>query len=374
MGADLRFFSEGLALTTWLITLVVGWVLFRRTAPSGKWKRDFSWFMGLWGVGVAYLFVSRLFGVDAYVSRLEEVHIVNIEEINISAYSILRATYTLVLMWMGVRLVRGILQEWIARTRSQVEADSLYSLITNLAVLVVAMVFLLQLGITWKVLLPFAGALGIGLGFGLQTTFNNYISGLILILSRNLKVGDVIEFEGNAGKAIRNPTNIVYGRVSSINVLTTHIHTPDGLEIAVPNSYFVSNKVINYTLSDELVRLHVPFGVAYSSDPLLVKKVLLELAEESKEVLKNPKPEVWFYEMGDSALIFHLLVWINIRAIWRTNDIISSLYFRGWEKLKGAGIEVPFPQREIWFRSELPVRIVPEGKLTTFTQSRGQPS
>ncbi len=334
-------------------------LVIRRVVRSGGWKRDFHRFMVLVGLGVV---VHGLGLVVPGWSRIEvwlsEWYLVHWEEIRISVRSLLEAVYVLVVLWYLVRFIRELVYGWMCSWRTEVEAGSWRSLITNLGILVVVMMFLLELGITWKVLLPFAGALGIGLGFGLQTIFNNYISGFILIISRNVKVGDLIEIEGNAGKAVGNETNIIYGKVVDVNVLTTRVHTVDGLEIAIPNAHFVSGKIINYTLSDELVRVHIPFGVAYSSDPMVVRRVLLEVAREHPGVEREPAPEVIFYEMADSALIFHLLVWVNARRMWRMLALRSELYFAAWDRLKRAGIEVPFPQRDVWFRSPLRVEAV----------------
>jgi len=337
-------------------------IVLKRLSFRNEWKREFKRFMALLSLTVIYQAIDAIFPIHKYIERLGDFYILRMEEIEISFLSTIKALYVLVTMWYFIRFVRELVYSWICRWGSEVEAGSWRSLISNLGILIVAMVFLLQLGITWKVLLPFAGALGIGLGFGLQTIFNNYISGFILIISRNLKVGDVIEIEGNAGKAVGNETNIIYGKVVDVNVLTTRIHSVDGLEIAIPNSHFVAGKIINYTLSNELVRLHVPFGVAYSSDPQKVRKVLLDVAKRHPAVEKQPPPEVIFYEMADSALVFHLLVWVNVRKLWKTVALRSDIYFKAWDELKKAGIEIPFPQRDVWFRNTLVIEHKEENK------------
>ncbi len=334
-------------------------LLIRRVVRTGGWKRDFHRFMVLVGFGVVVHGLGLVVpGWSRIVGWLSEWYLVHWEEIRISVRSLIEAVYVLLVLWYLVRFIRELVYGWMCVWRTEVEAGSWRSLITNLGILVVVMMFLLELGITWKVLLPFAGALGIGLGFGLQTIFNNYISGFILIISRNVKVGDLIEIEGNAGKAVGNETNIIYGKVVDVNVLTTRVHTVDGLEIAIPNAHFVSGKIINYTLSDELVRVHIPFGVAYSSDPLVVRRVLLDVARGHPGVERDPAPEVIFYEMADSALVFHLLVWVNARRMWRMLALRSEIYFEAWDRLKRAGIEVPFPQRDVWFRTPLRVEAV----------------
>ncbi len=243
---DTLFDRGWIGLVT-VLSYVVGFVLLylalplvlRRLSLRDEWKREFKRFMALLSLAVIYQAIDVIYPIHNFTNKLGDFYIMRVEEIEISFLSTIKALYVLLTMWYFIRFVRELIYSWICRWGSEVEAGSWRSLISNFGILIVVMVFLLQLGITWKVLLPFAGALGIGLGFGLQTIFNNYISGFILIISRNLKVGDVIEIEGNAGKAVGNETNIIYGKVVDVNVLTTRIHSVDGLEIAIPNSHFV---------------------------------------------------------------------------------------------------------------------------------------
>ncbi len=123
-------------------------------------------------------------------------------------------------------------------------------------------------------------------------------------------------------------------------------------------------------MSDELVRLHVPFGVAYSSDPEKVRKVLLDVAKRHPAIEKQPPPEVIFYEMADSALVFHLLVWVNVRKLWRTVALRSDMYFKAWEELKKAGIEIPFPQRDVWFKNKLVIEHIEGNKTKEMSKPR----
>ena len=151
--------------------------------------------------------------------------------------------------------------------------------------LILAFGFLFQLPIvmyvlTWKVILPLAGALGIGLGFGLQTILNNYVSGFIMMFSKNIKVGDFVEIPGSAGQFINNNSQTIFGRVEDISILTTRIKTLDGIDILVPNSTFIGSQIINYTFRSPYVRIRFPFGVAYSSNPKKVKEILLKVASD----------------------------------------------------------------------------------------------
>jgi small-conductance mechanosensitive channel len=220
------------------------------------------------------------------------------------------------------------------------------------------------MGLTWKAILPLAGALGIGLGFGLQTILNNYVSGFILMFSRNIRVGDFVELPGNAGQFINNPSNYIFGRVEDISILTTRIRTLDGIDILVPNSTFIGNQIINYSLKNPFVRVRFPFGVAYSSDPDKVKEILIKLAYDCPWAKNYYRPpQVWFTALGDSALLFELLMWVDIRELWKnpyktlSYSLVDWVYTNGFKRLKEANIEIPFPQQDIWFRNNLKVVI-----------------
>ncbi len=320
-------------------------------------KRSIRRFMGVFSVFVLFKGLDLLFDTGSIKSFLSGIHIVDTELVKISLLSILESVYLFVLLLALTQLLRDLISVYFQRKGMEVEAGSFGALASNVGIFLALVIALVHLGITWKVLFPLAGALGIGLGFGLQTIFNNYVSGFILLLSKNIKVGDLVELEGSAGRAIGRSGETIFGKVVNINVLTTVIRTNDNFEIAIPNSEFVSGRIINYSLSDPKVRVRIPFGVSYQSDPKKVKEVLLRVAKEAKDVLKDPPPRVWFYEMGDSALIFYLLVWVDIRKFWRMRALRSEIYFRAWEELKKEGIEIPFPQRDVWFKNPLRVEI-----------------
>jgi small-conductance mechanosensitive channel len=184
----------------------------------------------------------------------------------------------------------------------------------------------------------FAGAFGIGLGFGLQSIANNLASGMTIIFSRSLRRGDIV----TVGDTV--------GVVEEVGIRATRMRTRDDVEYLVPNSEFVSGKIINWTRSNPHARLHVPLGVSYGADPVRVREILVRVAEGAETVLKHPTPEVWFIGFGDSSLNFELLVWMNIR-IYSRSKVASDLYFAIFEAFKEAGIEIPFPQRDLHIRS-----------------------
>lgn len=322
---------------------------------------------------ILFLFLFKIFkyyfNLQLLVDYLRDSVILNTDLIKITVYALLASIFVLVFIVAVLNVAKHGVHYFYTRRGMHIEADSMRQLVFNLGLLIAVVVFLSKLGFTWKALLPVAGALGIGVGIGLQNIMNNYISGFILLFSRKLKMGDVVELEGNAGNAIGNTLDTIYGKVSNINLLSTLVQTTDGIEIIVPNSHFIDQKVVNYSLSNQFIRVRIPFGVSYQADPETVRKILLEVAEENSSILKNPSPGVWFSEMADSALIFNLLVWVDIRILWKITPVVSDIYFTGWYKLKDAGVEIPFPQRDVWFKNRIQVDL-PDGVINNFKDSQ----
>lgn len=182
-----------------------------------------------------------------------------------------------------------------------------------------------------------AGAFGIGIGFGLQSIFNNIVSGFILLFERPIQIGDTIE----VGSLI--------GTVKSIGIRASNIRTFDGADIIVPNGELVSNQVVNWTLSDQQRRIEVLAGVAYGSDPHKVKELFEKVLAEHKDILKDPSPTVYFNGLGNSSLDFRLLFWTPSFAEWLR--IKSEIIFGVHDILYKEGISIPFPQMDLHLKS-----------------------
>jgi small-conductance mechanosensitive channel len=181
------------------------------------------------------------------------------------------------------------------------------------------------------------GALGVGLGFGLQNIFNNFVSGLILLFERPIQVGDVVEVAGT------------WGEVKKINVRATLVQTYTHSSLIIPNSEFISAQVTNWSHRDPYIRRDLPVGVAYGSDTALVKDLMLQAADSVTEVKNYPRrPEVQFIDFGDSALGFRLRFWSVI------DDFItaeSHLRFEIDRLFRENGVSIPFPQRDLHLKS-----------------------
>ena len=186
-------------------------------------------------------------------------------------------------------------------------------------------------------------AIGVGLGFGLQAIFSNFVSGVILLFDRSLKVGDFVELESGAR-----------GEVRDIKIRATRIATNDNIDILVPNSEFVTGKVTNWTLYDGSRRFRIPFGVAYGSDKDTVRAAALEAAAEVSFTLAQdgPRgPQVWLTEFGESSLDFELVVWLTAEATKRPGAVKAAYLWALHSALERHAIEIPFPQRDLHLRS-----------------------
>ncbi len=193
-------------------------------------------------------------------------------------------------------------------------------------------------GINLSALTFWAGAVGVGVGFGLQNITSNFISGLVILAERPIKVGDRVEVEGKAGL------------VQAIRARSTTIVTNDNISLIVPNSKFIESTVTNWSHGDRRVRFLVPIGVAYGSDVERVVEALLSVAKAHPEVLTEPPPNVFFAEFGDSSLNFNLVVWTDTMSD-RPKRFLSDLNFGIEKALRLAGIEIPFPQRDLHLRT-----------------------
>ena len=185
------------------------------------------------------------------------------------------------------------------------------------------------------------GALGVGVGFGLQNIVNNFISGLILQFERPIHIGDVLDIDGTTGK------------VSRIGIRSSTIKTFQGAEVIIPNGNFISGKVINWTLSESMRRVELPVGVAYGSDAKLVSKLLDQAANAHESVLTSPAPAVYFKEFADSSLNFELQFWVMQES--NVVKVKSEVALAAMGCLAEAGIEIPFPQRDLRLRAVDPI-------------------
>ena len=232
------------------------------------------------------------------------------------------------------------LLEVVILSHLPISAGGRYATVTLVRYLIVIMGTVLafqMIGIGWQTVQWLAAAVSVGLGFGLQEIFANFVSGLILLFERPVRVGDTV----TVGE--------ISGHVSRIRMRATTIIDWDRKELIIPNKEFITGQIINWSLSDALVRVKVPVGVAYGSDTQAVRRALLEAAELNQRVLSDPEPNVRFREFGDSTLNFELRVHVAgiddyLAAVDELNEAIDRTFRRD-------DIEIAFPQRDLHLRS-----------------------
>ncbi len=263
----------------------------------------------------------------------------------------------ILVFWLSSRTKRFLFNRFLVHSGLDRSLQYAISQIASNVVLVVGIFIVLQnTGIHLEALTVFAGAVGVGIGFGLQNITSNFISGLVILAERPIAIGDRVEVAG------------VTGQVQKIRARCTVVVTNDNITTIVPNQKFIDSPVTNWTYGDPRVRFRIPVGVAYGSDVEKVRRTLIEAGEEDPHVLEDPAPSVFFAGFGDSSLNFELVVWSNEMSN-RPNRFRSDLNFAIHRKLGAAGIEIPYPQRDLHVKSGvLKVDSAP-GKPAAMTRS-----
>ena len=252
-------------------------------------------------------------------------------------------TVALVVSWL---LTRGIRR--LRLKAQQRNAPVLYLLekLTGYAVIIVGVIAgLSTAGLNLSSLAVFAGAIGIGVGLGLQGVVKEFVSGIFLIFDRMVSVGDYVELEGGTR-----------GAIAEIGPRATRIRTNDNINVIIPNSHLIEGPVTNWTLKGDTRRIHIPFSVAYGADRGQVRDAILAAARASPFTLPETevrKSQVWLVGFGDSSLNFELLVWPTQEAVKRPAAMHAAYTWAIADALEAAGIEIPFPQMDIRVRSIL---------------------
>ena len=271
--------------------------------------------------------------------KIVEFPIFTVKRTPITITSILIFSFFMVSIGLISRVIRRLMTRWLSRF-SYIEEGTRFILIRVMQYLIVVIgaVFSFQfIGLDFSGLTVVFGLLSVGIGFGLQNFVGNFISGLILLFERPIRVGDRV-FVGD-----------IEGDVEEINIRSTTVRSLENVSIIVPNSAFTANNVVNWSHNDKRIRLPIDVGVAYGSDLDAVNATLMEVAEEHPEVLKHPVPEVMHQGFGDSA--WNMRLWAWIKHPKRHLKIESDLYSAIVRKFREKDIEIPFPQRDLHLRS-----------------------
>lgn len=245
--------------------------------------------------------------------------------------------FVILLGWLATKASRALISRMSRLDNTQRVLTEKIS-----TILIWAAVFMLGvdlLGIDLTALAVFSGAFGLAIGFGLQKTFGNLISGILLLLDKSIKPGDVISVSDQAG-------NESVGQIRKIGIRAISVITRDQTEHLIPNENLMINQVVNWSYSSRDVRVKAPVGVSYGSDLNLVRELLYQAVEQTDRILKNPKPRVNLMGFGDSSVDFELRFWIQDPEAGIAN-IRSDIYMRIWELFQEHDIEIPFPQRDL---------------------------
>jgi len=255
--------------------------------------------------------------------------------------------------WLCSMLSRRLERLMVKRFRVDEQLASVTRRWIMIAVSVVLIVLVLNLArIPLTVFAFMGGALAIGVGFGTQTIIKNVISGIIILFERKIRVGDIIAIGGTTG------------HVTAVDLRASTVRSFDGVEALVPNSSFLENQVVNWTYSNSQIRREIRIGIAYGSPVHEAADIIAGCAEDHGHVLSDPPPAVFFEDFGDNALIMALVFWVELNASLPGRRIDSDLRFAIEKRLRTAGIDIPFPQRDIRLKvaDALPVQVVPAGE------------
>lgn len=251
---------------------------------------------------------------------------------------------TAILILLGSRMIAWIINHLIlafyfTKERKNVGSQYAVNQLVKYFVFTIALLFAIQtLGINLTLIWGGAAALLVGIGLGLQQLFHDLSCGFILLFERTVEVGDILELQD------------MFGEVKKIGLRTSIIETNDDITVIIPNSKLVSDSVINWSHDNPKARFHLTVSAAYGADAIKVRTILEEVAQNCPAIRKSPKPFVRFSDFGDSALIFELHFWTS--KLLEIENTKSTLRFAVYEAFNDNGIEIPFPQRDVWIKEQ----------------------
>ena len=282
-------------------------------------------------------------GFKDVLEKINELLNVVIFDIKGSDFTILTLFFiifaSVLLVFLSNKFSKVLMRRVLSRYIKDTGVIASIATIVRYIIIVIGFITIFQsAGFDLSTLGLLAGALGVGIGFGLQNVTNNFISGIIILFERPIKVGDRIE------------VGDINGDVYSISMRSTTVITNDNISVIVPNSEFINSQVINWSHNDRKVRFRYPVGVSYKEDPEKVREIVLAVAKENPGVLDDPETSFWFEGYGDSSINFILGVWTS-EYIQRPGVLRSQLYYAIFKKFAENNIEIPFPQRDLHLKS-----------------------
>jgi potassium efflux system protein len=312
-----------------------------------------TWVVGiLFLVGLWFIWMPLIpaLGIVDEIMLWQRISVVDGVEISsgVSLWNIILSISFLVGGFLAAKNLRGVFEVGFFE-RFNLDAGARYAAVAILEYIVIGLGIVIgfsQLGIDWSKLQWVVAALGVGLGFGLQEIVANFVSGLIILFERPIRVGDTVTI------------GTLSGTVSNIKIRATTITDFDNREVLLPNKSIITENVTNWTLNDSVTRILMTVGVAYGSDVSAVRDMLMKAVEEHPDVLKSPPPQVFFMGHGDSSLDFEVRVFIDhpTKRLPMTHEINTLIN----QKLIENGYEIPFPQRDLHIISRTEKELVEE--------------
>lgn len=325
-----------------VVSLLTAWVIIRLASNlirNAVWSRTIA--VAAWTI--AALNITGLLEPTAEVLNIMALHF---GEVRISVLDVIKAVIALaVLLWLAGVVSKLLETRLSAMPGITPAAGVLFGKLFRFVLFTLAVVVgLNSVGIDLTAFAVFSGAIGLGIGFGLQKVFSNLISGFILLMDRSVKPGDVIAIGDT------------FGWINALSARYVSVITRDGIEHLIPNEELISQRVENWSYTHRLVRIKLPFGVSYGSDVHQAAEIAVEAADAVERVLSDPKPVCHLLGFGDNAVNFELRVWIRDPQNGVTN-VKSQILLEVWERFRERGIEFPFPQRDLHIKSSVPLRM-----------------
>lgn len=288
-------------------------------------------------------------GVVRTIEALKAIGI-DVGSYRLSLYGLFSTIVVAVLLYLAVRIIlRSI--KWLLRRNTQIDATQrlLAEKLIAIALFVFAMLFGIDLlGIDLTALAVFSGAAGLAIGFGLQKTVGNLIAGIILLMDRSIKPGDIIvvgDGSSMGGTAAANGVPNV-GRVAKIGVRAVNVVTRDGKKHLIPNELLMTQPVENWSYASPEVRVRMRIPVGYACDLRLAQRLIIETAKENPRILNEPEPAVWITAFGERAVEHELRYWISDPEAGLGN-IQGEVFLGIWDRFKEAGIAIPYPRQDV---------------------------
>jgi small-conductance mechanosensitive channel len=326
-------------LLTVTVSLLTAWIIIRLTATLIR-DKTMSKLISITAWTIAALNILNL--LDATIAILDSLSM-DLGELHVSALTVIKGMMALALLLWLAQMASRVLEQRVSKLPNM--TPSVQVLLTKLFkifVITIAIVAAMNsVGIDLTGLAVFSGAIGVGIGFGMQKIFANLISGLLILADKSIKPGDVIEVAGT------------YGWVNTLGARYASVVTRDGVEHLIPNEELINQRVSNWTFSDTEIRIKLAIGVSYDTDLPHAIETCIKAATAEGRVITSPEPACLVKGFGDSAIDLELRIWIRDPQNGISN-IKSAIYIRIWKLFKDEGIQIPFPQRVVHMASDGP--------------------